>query len=127
MLVVDASAAVALLLGGAEARQAIAGHDLAAPQLLDVEVTHALRRLVLRGEMDAGAARERLTLLLRAPISRVDLTGLVLDAWELRDRVTGYDAVHIALAARLACAVLTADERVSHAQTGVATVVVGAR
>ncbi|HVQ77097.1 MAG TPA: type II toxin-antitoxin system VapC family toxin [Candidatus Binatia bacterium] len=103
MIVVDASAMIELLLqthlgSRVEARLFRDGDDFHAPHLLDVEVVQALRRLVRTGDVPiarAEDAMEDLTLLdiLRHP--HVDLLDRV---WQLRDTITAYDGVYVALA-----------------------------
>lgn len=65
MIVVDASAIVEVLLNRASAprvreRLAAAGETLHAPHLLDLEVTQALRRYSLWGEVSADRALDAL-------------------------------------------------------------------
>lgn len=114
MIVVDASAMTELLLqtplgSHVEARLFRESDDFHAPHLLDVEVVQALRRLVRTGEVlpdRAEEAIEDLTVfhVLRHP--HVDLLGR---AWELRDNVTAYDAMYVALAEALDAPLVTCD------------------
>jgi predicted nucleic acid-binding protein len=114
VIVVDASAVTELLLqtslgSQVEARLFRSGDDLHAPHLLDVEVLHALRRLVRLGEVSPARARdaiEDLTLLRLLRHPHVDLLGR---AWELRDNVTAYDAQYVALAEALNAPLVTCD------------------
>lgn len=123
MLVVDASAVADLLLArpGAEriARQLEAHADaLVAPQLLDVEVLSALRRVVASGEASAARAGEAVADLLDLPVERYPHGALVPRAWELRDNFSAYDATYLALAEALTdegAALLTADARFARA------------
>ena len=93
MLVLDASVVVDLLLRapGAsriEERLFREGETLHAPELLDLEVTQALRKLVLRGAMTAARARIALDVLAAFPVSRYR-HGLLIDrVWELRANLT---------------------------------------
>lgn len=114
MIVVDASAMTELLLqtslgADVEARLFRGGDDFHAPHLLDVEVAQALRRLVHAGDVLPGRAEqafEDLTLLRVVRHPHVDLLGR---AWELRDNVTAYDAMYLALAEALDAPLVTCD------------------
>lgn len=123
MLVVDASAVAELLLGrpaGTTVAQHFADHDfdLHAPQLLDIEVLSALRRVVASGEASAARAGEAITDLLDLPIERYSHEPFVPRVWQLRDNFSSYDATYLALAETLAASptpLLTADGRFARA------------
>jgi predicted nucleic acid-binding protein len=114
MIVVDASAIIELLLQtdlGVRVERRIYRDDdaLHAPHLLDVEVLSALRRLVHTGEMLAERAEEAiedLALLRSIRHGHLDFT---TRAWELRQNLTAYDAMYVALAESLNATVLTCD------------------
>ena len=136
MLVVDASAVAELLLArpGAEdvARHIRShGYELHAPQLLDIEVLSALRRLVASGEASTDRADAAVTDLLDLPIERYPHEVLVTRVWELRDNFSAYDATYLALAESLVekgVPLLTADARFARAvdaHGGVDVVLVG--
>ena len=118
--VIDASAMVLALLGRSSdavaLRSRLRTEDCHAPALVDAEVGNVLRRSVLRQELAAEDARD----LLAAGWSLVDyrheMTGsLALAAWALRENVTFYDALYVALAAALGLPLVTADVRLSKA------------
>lgn len=123
MLVVDASALVELLLGrAAEAQvtQHFRAHDfdLHAPHIVGVEVASALRRIVAIGEADAPRATDALTDLLDLPLERYAHEALLPRAWTLRDNLSAYDAIYVALAEVLdegGAPLLTADRRLARA------------
>lgn len=123
MLVVDASAIAELLLGRPAADRIarhIADHDYAlhAPHLLDVEVLSALRRLVGAGETSALRAGEAVDDLLDLPLERYPHDALVPRAWELRENLTSYDAMYLALAESLTesgAPLVTSDARLARA------------
>lgn len=120
MAVVDASVLInALVDGGAdgqEARAALRSHDtLAAPDLLDVETASGLRNQWLQGRLTADAFDTAITDLQMLPIERLPSVGLVRRAFELRDSVSAYDAIYVALAEALDQPLLTADKRLSNA------------
>lgn len=119
MIVVDASAlTVALGDDGADGRTARArlqGESLAAPELVDLEVASALRRLVAAGSMSAGRAGMALTDLTELPMQRASHRPLLSRCWELRQTITVYDAAYVALAEVLQVVLVTADGRLSRA------------
>jgi predicted nucleic acid-binding protein len=114
VIVVDASAMTELLLrtvigSRVEERLFRVEDELHAPHLLDVEVLQALRRLVHTGEVRAAraaAAIEDLGLLRLRRHPHVDFLGR---AWELRNNITAYDAMYVALAEALRAPLITCD------------------
>jgi len=118
MLVLDASAALDLLLatpsGARVARRVLAeGETLHAPHLLDVEIAHVVRRLVLAGELAVDEAERALVDLRDLPIDRYGHAWLLDRALELRESVTAYDAMYVALAEALDAPLVTADARLA--------------
>jgi predicted nucleic acid-binding protein len=119
MMVVDASI-VASALGddgpdGERVRLRIVSEQLAAPELLDLEVASVWRHAITRGEMVGHRAEQALADLAAIPIARAPHQALMPRIWELRDNVTPYDAAYISLAEALESPLLTADERLSRA------------
>lgn len=119
-IVVDASALAFCLLGASPGhrslRRRLAADTCHAPHLLDAEIGNILRRRVLRGELPVADA----SALLRAAAPLIDyryeMTGsLGLGAWALRENLTFYDALYVALAAALSVPLLTGDRRLSRA------------
>jgi predicted nucleic acid-binding protein len=118
--VVDASALVLALAGRTDdavrLRARLPGMRWHAPHLIDAEVGNVLRRheqAGLLGGAEAGAA-------LRAAGTLVDHRyphsgALGERAWALRDNLSFYDALYVALAATLDLPLLTADARLSKA------------
>lgn len=120
MIVVDASAALEVLLrtvGSAALEERIFDprQTLHAPDLLDVEVTQVLRRYARTGEIELERCRAALTDLVDFPASRYPHDILLPRVWELRDNLTAYDAVYIALAEALDAPLLTRDRRLASA------------
>lgn len=118
-MVIDASAVVEMLLrtpaGAAVERHLEGAPDVVAPELLDAEVLHALRRLVRERKMTdrrAGVAVHRLS---RLPVLRVSHQRLLIDAWQLRHNLSAYDALYVALARRTGTSLLTLDRRIAGA------------
>jgi len=120
VIVVDASIVV-LALGadtadGARARQRLLGERLTAPEIVDLEVMAAWRRLVQRGLLSARRAADAVRDLALFPVQRAPHRPLVTRCWELRDTVTVYDAAYVALAEALGVPLLTTDARLSRAR-----------
>lgn len=120
MIVLDASAVVELLLGTAPGRAV--GSRLAdpalgvhVPHLVDVEVAQALRRYVREGEIDAAEAVDALESLGELDVERHSHEPLLDRVWALRDNLTAYDAVYVALAEALDATLLTCDRRLARA------------
>ncbi len=115
MIVIDASFLVVALgddaAEGAGARARLHGEDLAAPHLIDLEVTSVLRSALRAGRMTAQRARQALQDLADLDIERVAHTNLLARVWELRDNHTAYDASYIALAELLQAPLLTYDAK----------------
>ncbi len=120
MLVVDASALVSYLTTGEHADE-VRTHLLApyealwAPHLVDAEVGHVLRRGVLCGELGATTALAALGDLADLPLRRASHRGLLARAWALRENLSFYDGLYVALAERLRATLLTLDGRIAGA------------
>ena len=119
VIVVDASIiAVALADDGPDgdaARARLRGEELAAPELLDLEVASVLRRQRAIGALDDRRTQLALDDLRAMPVQRAPHRHLVHRCWELRDNITVYDAVYVALAELLQSTLLTADRRLARA------------
>ena len=120
MIVVDASAALEALLrtpaaAAVEERLFDPRETLHAPHLIDVEVAQVLRRYATTGEIDPDRCRAALVDLADFPLSRYPHDFLLGRVWELRDNLTAYDAVYVALAEALGAPLLTRDQRLAAA------------
>lgn len=115
MIVIDASAAAAALLNDGQARRLIAIEAVHAPHLVDAEVVSVLRRQVAAGLLNSAKARRALDVWSRIGLIRYAALPLLDRVWELRDAVSAYDAMYVALAENLDCALVTADARLSRA------------
>lgn len=96
-------------VAGLRARMDEPGETLHAPHLIDVEVVSAIRRKRLRDELSPERAGAALSLLDRLRLNRYPHPPLLPRAWELRDALTVYDAVYVALAELLDAPLLTLD------------------
>ncbi len=120
MIVLDASAAVELLLGTESGRtiaSRIADPELGlhAPHLIDIEVAQALRRYAQEGEIDLRSAKAALDDLRSLDMERHAHEPLLDRVWALRGNMTAYDAVYVALAEALDATLLTCDGKLARA------------
>lgn len=112
MVVVDASVIAEVLVGrryGRALGAALREPELIAPQLLAVEVLSVLRRWVRHGTVSAQRAEAALIDLEDLGIVWMDLPPLLGEAWSLRESLTAYDAVYVALAESLRMSLVTLD------------------
>ena len=86
-----------------------------APQLLDIEITQVLRRLVRQREITAPRAEQALQDLSNLLIGRHDHRELIQRIWQLRDSLSAYDGAYVALAEALAAPLLTCDGKLAGA------------
>jgi predicted nucleic acid-binding protein len=88
---------------------------LHAPHLLDIEVTQVIRRYASKGEIGGERGREALSDLSDLPMRRYEHSFLLPRVWDLRNNLTAYDAVYVALAEALDAVLLTRDQRLAAA------------
>ena len=120
MIVLDASALVELLLGtemgrSVATRIADPAISLHVPHLADVEVAQTLRRYVREGGLDAASGAEAIDDLSALDLQRHSHEPLLGRVWALRQNLTAYDAVYVALAEALDAKLLTCDSRLARA------------
>lgn len=119
MIVLDSSCLAEVLLQtgdavGIETRLRHAG-GLHAPEVLDLEILQAMRRLVAGREISVERAALAVGALERLALRRWSHGPLRGRVWALRANLTAYDAAYVALAERLGCPVLTRDTRLARA------------
>lgn len=126
MIVIDASAATDLLLGTDRAAAIVHAlrsvQEIHAPELIEPEVLSVVRRWTLRGWLSAERGRRAVDELGELTLVRHRHSGLRLRAWELRDRCSAYDAFYVALAEVLDAELLTTDDRLCRAASGLVRV-----
>jgi predicted nucleic acid-binding protein len=119
LIIADASFLV-MALGddgpdGTQARERLHGEELAAPHLVDVEVTSVLRRSVLTGTVTEQRASQVLQDLADLTMERVAHATLLRRVWELRGNLTAYDACYVAVAELFHAPLLTYDAKMANA------------
>jgi len=119
VIVVDASVLAPALADdgddGDRARERLRGEELAAPELIDLEVLSTLRRAARARRLDESRSLQALTDLAAIPLRRVPHLPLLARVWELRDNLSAYDASYVALAEALDTVLVTADGRIERA------------
>lgn len=117
-VVVDASALVEVLFLFAKADAVLKRLDashaiLHAPDVLDLEIAHALRRRWLAGEIDEARGLDALRRFEQLDIIRHPHLPLLDRVWALRHNLTAYDASYVALAELLGAPLVTRDGRLA--------------
>lgn len=103
-------------------RAFLSTEQMHAPQLLDIEITQVLRRLVRQKEITAARAEQALQDLADLLIERHDHQALIQRIWQLRDSLSAYDGAYVALAEGLAAPLLTCDGKLAGAHGHRATI-----
>ncbi len=119
-MVLDASGAVELLLN--TARGARLGTRLAAdaevvhaPHLIDIEIAQVLRRYVLGGAFGERRAVQALGHSRQLDVERYPHEPFLDRVWGLRNNVSAYDALYVALAEALGESLVTGDHKLAAA------------
>ena len=120
MIVVDASAMMEWLMQshtGVKVDRIIVAHadEVHAPHLLDVEVAHTVRRHVRLGALNERRAQQALWDLVHVQCVRHEPYPFLPRIWELRDNLSAYDAVYVALAEFLGATLVTTDSKLASA------------
>jgi predicted nucleic acid-binding protein len=114
--VIDASAAVALLLDSGDDGRWVAarlkGAALAAPTLLAFEASNVIRRHELARLVSPDQAAQAHADLTDLPVEPWPYDVLASRVWELRKNMSSYDASYVALAELLQAPLLTLDRRI---------------
>ncbi|MEN8234254.1 MAG: type II toxin-antitoxin system VapC family toxin [Actinomycetota bacterium] len=115
-IAVDSSALIAALTDwdgmGEVVADTIAGADLIAPHVVDLEVAHGLRRVDRHDGPTATVAMRRFRLM---AIRRFSHRAHLPRIWELRHNLSAYDAAYVALAEASKVPLLTLDRKLANA------------
>lgn len=119
MIVVDASAAVELLLNTTAAPRVAAALGRSGPAVapvhFDAEVWAALRRTYLRRTIDRGRLLTAVDRLERFDAERVAIVQLLATVVGLADVIGAHDVFYVLLSISRACPLLTCDLRLARA------------
>lgn len=127
MIVIDASAVWELLRRGPGDLQLTdlvlgPGASVHAPDLVNAEVLHVLRRHARSGQVTIERSEEMRLDFVDLPIHRYPTWPLLRRVWALRDNLTAYDAMYVALAEALGATLVTADRALARAAAQVSGV-----
>ena len=117
--VVDASVLVAALVDSADdgpwSETAIAGDEIASPELVMVETANILRRQARSGQLSRVEAGLAYRSLLQLNLELFPFKPFAARVWELGGNLTSYDAWYVALAEGLDCPLVTLDRKLGRA------------
>jgi predicted nucleic acid-binding protein len=116
VVVIDASVVVSALIDTSSRgtwAEGVLAHSLAAPHLLDVEVTSSLRRAVATQALSPAAATDALERFDELSIDRFPFRPFGPRVWSLRTSVSSYDAWYVAVAEALEAPLATLDGRLA--------------
>ena len=115
MKVIDAGVVIDLLVGKLQP-DCLGDEELAAPHLIDSEVTNVLRRLVRIRALSEDEGAIALEGFMSLVIQRFPADWLCPRIWELKENLSAYDATYVALTEMIgATALLTTDARLASA------------
>ena len=115
MKVIDAGVVIDLLVGKLQP-ECLGDEELAAPHLIDSEVTNVLRRLVRIRALSEDEGAIALEGFMSLVIQRFPADWLCPRIWELKENLSAYDATYVALTEMIdATALLTTDARLASA------------
>lgn len=121
MIVLDASAAVELLLrspAGGRVEALLGGERVVAPAHFDSEILSTISRLVRSRRLEEARARQALDHVALMSVERAALPPLLPLAFALRDRFSAPDSLYVALARERDARLVTADGALSRASEG---------
>jgi predicted nucleic acid-binding protein len=119
VIVLDASVVAAALADDGDdgdiARARLAGEQLFAPGIVDLEVVRVVRTALAAGRIDGRRAAMAIGDLCDLAIERVWTPVLLPRIWELGPDLAPEDAAYLSLAEALGATVVTADRRLARA------------
>ena len=131
MIVLDASAAVEMLLntaaGKACSAATSAGGPAIAPGHFDAEVYNTLRRAFFEGRVDRSFLASLVDQLARLEAQRIPIAPLLRGVTPLVDVVGAHDVFYVLLAVERACPLLTCDLQLARAATRLGVEVIAIR
>jgi predicted nucleic acid-binding protein len=118
LIVIDASLVVDFVtakISSTELSAALVGgnQSVFAPEILDIEVVNAIRKLRLLNKATESECLSALNFFGAAPILRMRHAPLLDRIWELHTNMTAYDAAYVALAEKLNAELWTSDTKYS--------------
>ena len=119
-MVLDASGAIELMLNTAAGKR-LAGRlangttVVHVPHLIDLEIAQVLRRYVRDGTLTEPMATAALGRWRGLDAERYTHEPFLDRIWRLRDNLTAYDAVYVALAEALSMVLVTGDRKLARA------------
>ena len=127
MIVLDTSAAIDWMLrtptGQRIAHRIFSrGEPVHTVHLLDLEFVQVMRRMVRERTLTASRAEEAIEDLSTLRMMRYPPAPLLKRVWQLRQKLSAYDAAYVALAEELKAPLLTRDRRIAAAPGHTATV-----
>ncbi|MBK6668706.1 MAG: type II toxin-antitoxin system VapC family toxin [Actinobacteria bacterium] len=115
MKVIDAGVVIELLANDLDPDE-LGDEELAAPHLIDSEVTNVFRRLVARNALTDKQGGDAFASFTRLTITRFPADWLRPRMWALRHNLSAYDATYVALTEMIgATSLLTTDARLASA------------
>ena len=117
-MVLDASGAVEFLLNTAAGKRlatrlADESEIVHVPHLIDLEIAQVLRRYTRHGTLNARTGALALEHWRNLDVQRYSHEPFLDRIWQLRDNVTAYDAVYVALAEALSAVLFTGDRKLA--------------
>jgi predicted nucleic acid-binding protein len=86
-----------------------------APEHLRIETFHVIRSRLLSHKLSSETAKEAVRDLANLPLDVLPSAILLRRMWELRNDLSGYDAVYVAAAEHLGAPLVTFDKRLAGA------------
>lgn len=125
MIVIDSSALIDALQQDHYFQQLeliLEQHELIAPDHLDIECLHALRKMERLGRISEVQVLVMLEAIQKFPCVRISVRPFLKDIWNFRHNFTAYDAAYVALSIDLNTTLVTHDKRLAKAAASIVKV-----